>query len=235
MMLIVAGVLSGCGSHNDLEFSEAEKNHFSALHEGDTIYYESSTHDLDTILISHCGSRKGEASLPDNNLLWFEIKHLPVDKWQTTSTDSAGNIKIDDQIFLWVDKHPSLSPKIEYSINYRDFQSDWHPFDSCYTDTLILNGQKITNYYIVRCDSVLLKRLDEVFDEAYKEGYKEALKSSNPSSEINDTDIVLPNYSAEPTREELIADSMRIEILYWTDKDGLIAYKNKRGEVWIKK
>ena len=34
---------------------------------------------------------------------------------------------------------------------------------------------------------------------------------------------------------ERVKETKNIELIYWTDKEGLIAYKNKGGEIWTKK
>ena len=49
-------------------------------------------------------------------------------------------------------------------------------------------------------------------------------------------DITLTNYyKLEHQYPERVSDSTDIEIIYWTNKEGLIAYKNKGGEIWTKK
>jgi hypothetical protein len=48
--------------------------------------------------------------------------------------------------------------------------------------------------------------------------------------------LTLTNYyTVEHGYPERIKDSTDIEVVYWTDKDGLTAYRNKGGEIWTKK
>ena len=52
--------------------------------------------------------------------------------------------------------------------------------------------------------------------------------------EINN--LTLTNYyEVRHGYPERITDSTDIEVVYWTDQDGLVAYRNKGGEIWTMK
>jgi hypothetical protein len=42
-------------------------------------------------------------------------------------------------------------------------------------------------------------------------------------------------YEIEHGYPERITDPLNIETVYWTNEDGLLAYKNKKGDYWVKK
>ncbi|MEZ4805703.1 MAG: hypothetical protein R2852_09535 [Bacteroidia bacterium] len=189
--------ISSCCSYHydqkDFEFNADELKYFSSFHIGDTIFYESSNFDLDTILILNYDTEKYEncgglmAPRPLNGK-WVRIKHLPIDKWHGTIKVQDKPIRINYQSLFLITKYP-LDKRTEFSIDFKDFQSRKDTIIGEYhTDTIDLHHLEITNYYIVN------------------HGY--------------------------PDR---ITDSTNIECVYWTDKEGLIAYKNKGGQVWTKK
>jgi hypothetical protein len=48
--------------------------------------------------------------------------------------------------------------------------------------------------------------------------------------------LTLTNYyKVQHGYPERITDSIDIEVVYWTDQAGLVAYRNKGGEIWTKK
>lgn len=191
--------ISGCCSYDkkDFDFDSSELRPISSFKQGDTIYYESSSGDLDTILIykidsiqdRNCG---GFMAKPAENYLFVVIKHLPNDKlWTGTSTDgTTGKTEINYQNIITIDKRPQMK-EMEYSIHFKDFYTSAggdKTVGELRTDTVIINGKSITNFYEIN------------------HGYPER-----------------------------VTEPANIELVYWTDKDGLLAYKNKRGDWWTKK
>lgn len=190
---------SGCCSYDqkDFDFNKNDLLPFSSFKEGDTIYYENSMNDIDTFLIhkidsiqnKNCG---GLMAMPAENYLYVAIKHLPKDElWTGTTTDATtGRTEINYQNIISIDKRPQMKEK-DYSIEFKDFYTSSGGdkiFEKLHTDTVIINGKSITNFYEI------------------EHGYPERL--TNPRN---------------------------IELVYWTNNDGLLAYKNKQGEWWIKK
>ena len=47
--------------------------------------------------------------------------------------------------------------------------------------------------------------------------------------------IITNFYEINHGYSERVTEPANIELVYWTDNDGLIAYKNKRGDWWTKK
>ncbi len=191
---LLTALLSACNSYDqkDFDFSNDELTFASSLHLGDTIYYESNLHDIDTLLIIDTLSEQVKGGgffmspRPTNNLSYL-IKHLPVDIWHGTSTVNA-KTKIDYQSLFSISKSPK--PKqLEFSFNFKGFYSKHDlTIGELHTDTVKLNDSKFWNYYLI------------------KHSYPERIKNESDVTE-----------------------------LYWTKKEGLIAYKNKGGEVWVRK
>jgi len=187
-------LFSACCSYEqkDFDFTSEELAISSSLHVGDTIYYESNLHDMDTILIIDTLSEQVNGCgmfiqpRPTNNLSIL-IKHLPIDNWHGTSTTNS-KTKIDYQRLFTITKSPK--PKqLEYSFCFKGFYSSHESIiGELHTDTIEFNNRKIWNYYLI------------------KHSYPERIKIETDVSEI-----------------------------YWSKKEGLIAYKNKGGEVWIRK
>jgi hypothetical protein len=191
---ILIVLFSSCCSYDqkDFDFTSEELAVASSLHLGDTIYYESNLHNIDTILIIDTLSEqiKGCGMFiqprPTNNLS-FLIKHLPVDNWYGTSTTNS-ETKIDYQSLLTITKSPK--PKqIEFSFSFKGFYSSLDSIiGELQTDTVEFNNRKFWDYYLI------------------KHSYPERIKNASDVTEI-----------------------------YWTKKEGLVAYRNKGGEVWARK
>lgn len=82
------------------------------------------------------------------------------------------------------------------------------------------NGNK-TQYKINFKD--FYSRMDSVIGEYHSETLK-----------LNG--VILSNYyEVEHGYPERITDVNHIEVVYWSDQDGLVAYKSKSGEIWTKK
>jgi hypothetical protein len=189
--------MTGCCSFDekDLEFDKQELRHFADYKKGDTIFFESTSGDIDTIeimgfkneIFDKCG---GIMAPRPSNTCWLTIKHLPKDNWHGTSQDMTkdGKIEIDHQGLLWITKYP-IGKTIQYAIDFKDFHSTTDSvIGQFFTEPLDLNNLTLTNYYKVQ------------------HGYPER-----------------------------ITDSIDIEVVYWTDQAGLVAYRNKGGEIWTKK
>lgn len=194
VLTLLTVLFSSCCSYDqkDFNFTSEELAFASSLYVGDTIYYESNLHDIDTILIIDTLSEQVEGCgmfiqpRPSNNLS-FLIKHLPVDNWYGTSTTNS-ETKIDYQSLLTITKSPK--PKqIEFSFSFKGFYSSLDSIiGELQTDTVEFNNRKFWDYYLI------------------KHSYPERIKNANDVTEI-----------------------------YWTKKEGLVAYRNKGGEVWARK
>lgn len=179
----------------DFDFNSNDLRPLSSFKQGDTIYYENVTGDLEKILIYKIDSiqEKNHGGLmapKPSNYLYVAIKHLPNEiDWTGTSKDgTTGVTEIDYQNIITIDKDP-LEKKISYSVHFKDFYTGFDLIiKKIRKDTVNINGKNITNFYEIN------------------HGYPERV--------------------TEPTN---------IELVYWTDKDGLVAYKNKRGDWWTKK
>ncbi len=197
IFIILTIFISGCCSTDktDFDFNDAELAHFSNYKIGDTIYFQSSLGDMDTIMIAGFGTERNEncrgfmAPSPVNGK-WVQIRHLPIDTWFSTSQDMTAGEKMDTvyQELFWISKHPR-EKEVDYAMRFKDFNSSFDAvIGQFHTDTLKLNDLEISNYYVV------------------KHGYPER-----------------------------ITKPQNIETIYWTDRFGLTAYRNKDGETWTKK
>ena len=187
--------LSACRSYDskDFEFNDKELRHFSALHQGDTIFYESNKHDIDTIVIvgftieQHKDGIGLMAPKPANYKA-VNIQYIPIDKWHSTMQIGNNPKKfIEYQELFSIHKDP-IEKRTTYHIEFKDFYSLYDTtIGEYHADTIQLNNKKISDYYLVKCNC--------------------------PSRNISINNI---------------------DLVYWTDKDGLVAYQNSSGEIWTK-
>ncbi len=197
--IIAIVFIYSCNSYDkkDFDFNSNDLRPLSSFKQGDTIYYQSTTGDLDTIMIYKIDSIQdrnsgGIMAKPAENYLFVAIKHLPNETaWTGTTQDgTSGKTEINYQYIITIDKIPQMK-EMNYSIHFKDFYNSAggdNTLGKLRTDTVNINGKNIANFYEIN------------------HGYPERV--------------------TEPTN---------IELVYWTDKDGLVAYKNKRGDWWTKK
>ena len=86
-ILTLITIISGCCSYDkkDFDFNTNDLKPISSFRQGDTIYYESNTGDIDTILIYKIDSIQNKdcgrfMAKPAENHLFIAIKHLPNEK-----------------------------------------------------------------------------------------------------------------------------------------------------------
>lgn len=162
--------------------------HISSFKVGDTIYYENSLGDIDTIMIYKIDSiqNKMRGSLIVN-CINVTIKHLPNDTLWTWKSfnNNEGVAEIMYQDLIRICKEPERKKTI-YSFNLQDFSSEYNNSNlgMYHTDTIKINNKVITNYFEIKSE-----------------------------------------YTKQTS----------IDLIYWTDKDGLIAYKKMNGNRWTKK
>ena len=189
-------IVSSCSySYSDNEFylNKTERSFLNAFKLGDTVYYESSTKQLDKFLVlgidsSQKRERGSFMALPAFNRVYILIKHLPFDTFQSISQDGTTK-KIDtipEQI-ICISKHPQKK-ETAYSFQFKHFFSYSKNGLGSIQANIVINGQKLTNYFVIKGD-------------------------------FADSDTTYT----------------KIEQLYWTQEDGLVAYKEKNGIYWTKK
>lgn len=186
-------ILSCSYSDKDFYLNETERVFLNTFKAGDTLYYESSTKQVDKILVLGIDSNQKKESgyimaLPAYNDVFVSIKHLPVDTFQSISQDMTTK-KIDTipEKIICISKHPQQKETV-YSFQFKHFfSSNKNGIGQIQRDTVI-NGKKLTNYFII----------------------KEDFQDKNTS------------YA-------------KIEQLYWTQNEGLVAYKLTNGIYWTKK
>ena len=183
-------LISSCNSYDqkDFEFNSKDRMHISSFKVGDTIHYESSLGDIDTIIIYKIDSiqNKKWGTLTEN-CINVTIKYLPNDTLWTWKSfnNNDGVTELIYQDLIRICKQPERKKTI-YSINFQDFSSEYDndKIGSYHTDTIKINNKVISNYFEIKSE-----------------------------------------YSKQTN----------IELIYWTDKDGLIAYKKRNGNWWTKK
>jgi len=188
--IIATILISGCSSYDqkDFDFNSNDLIHISSFKVGDTIYYENSLGDIDTIMVYKIDSSQNkELGTLAVNCLNVTIKHLPNDTlWTWKSWNNpTGKEEIMYQDLIRICKVPERK-KTTYSINLQDFSSPYgnDKLGEYHTDTIKINNKVITNYFEIKSE-----------------------------------------YSKQTS----------IELICWTDQDGLIAYKNINGNWWTKK
>ena len=154
-------LFSTCCSYEKEEFflNAEEASYFDPFTEGDTLYYESSSGDVDTFLIEEVSkepvdpdlSCKGFMAIPPANTRQVSIRHLPVDRWVSTSVsvDAEGNrtSRIHRQTLISVLKSPALEG-VDYAFSFRDFYADTRSFpEESNPEPLIINGKRWESYY----------------------------------------------------------------------------------------
>lgn len=156
VLTLLTVLFSACCSYDqkDFDFTSEELEIASSLHIGDTIYYESNLHDMDTILIidTLSGQIKGCGMFIQprpTNYLSFRIKHLPIDSWHGTSKTNS-KTKIDYQSLFTITKSPK--PKqLEFSFSFKGFYSSNDSIiGELQTDTVEFNSRKFWNYYLIK-------------------------------------------------------------------------------------
>jgi hypothetical protein len=158
-VIILTFIFNGCCSTDskEFEFENNEPKHLSCYKSGDTIYFENSDNDIDTIAILSVDSAKGEkcigliAPRPVGKSCWVTIKHLPIDKWHRVTTTGKDNdtASFDYQTLIYITKDP-IKNQTFFDFNFKDFYTaTWTVLGKLKTDTLILNRKRITNYYVI--------------------------------------------------------------------------------------
>jgi len=160
-LFILVFILSSCGCRTDkkeFNFDNNEPKHLSCYKTDDTIYFENSKSDIDTITVIKIDSAKGEechgisAPRPTGKSCWVAIKYLPIDRWYTRKL--FGNNQEDTTSFEYkklinIYKDP-IKNKTFFDFEFKDFYTGCnYVLGKLNTDTLTLNKNKITNYYII--------------------------------------------------------------------------------------
>jgi hypothetical protein len=193
IIIILTLVLASCSySDKDFNLNATERSFLNAFKKGDTLYYESSRGQVEKILVLGVDSAQKRESgyliaLPASNQIFIKIQHIPIDTFQTLA--QFGNAMKFDTIsesVITISKFPQ-EKETQYTFQFKHFLSSTKKgLEAIHSDT-ILNGHKLTNYFI--------------------------LKDDFPN---NDT------------------SSTKVEELYWTKNEGLVAYKLKNGIYWTK-
>ena len=80
------------------------------------------------------------------------------------------------------------------------------------------------------------KTIEYSFDFKDFYAYSDSILGEYHSETLTLNNISLTNYyKVKHGHPEKVTDPSHIEFIYWTDKDGLVAYQNKGGQVWTKK
>jgi len=148
-------VLFSCGyDAKDFNFNADELKLISAYKVGDTIYFENGKGDVDTIVVLRIDTVQKRMpgfypAQPASNRIGVVIKHPPVDRWIVHSTNmSTKEKKTEYQHIISLSKFPQIKER-GFMIQFKDFFSFGKDFWNYNSDTLLLCGQKITNYYAI--------------------------------------------------------------------------------------
>ena len=148
-------ILTSCCSDTDFIFRPEYRNLIDKYKLGDTIYFQNSTGDVDTILISNLDSMQVCSKVTNNHkYVTVEIKHLPTNKWNGGQVIENGKSVYLDQALISVDKQLKNANDSEYyyvGINFRDFLGQIKNIHDLQADTLF-NNLGIKTYWLVTND-----------------------------------------------------------------------------------
>ena len=158
LIVVVAFNLTSCCTNDDKDFNfdNNEPRHLMCYHVHDTIYFQDTNNDLDTITILSVDSAKGQrctglmAQGPKGKSCWVTVKYLPNDKWHgiTINGNTNDTTSIDYTILIYIIKDP-IDKEAKFTFKFKDFVSLDTALVKLNTDTLIINEKKITNYYFI--------------------------------------------------------------------------------------
>lgn len=158
-LIIAISFISSCCSWDyskeDFEFTKEELNLLGDYKVGDTIYFESNLGNIDTITVVEVSEERHEGSrcfiqTKPYHIKWIKIKHLPNDKWVSTSQSEGEGKKTVYQSLISVSKSPldSTEKKAGYSISYKGFTTLENALGSS-PNEFIINGKIISDCYKV--------------------------------------------------------------------------------------
>ena len=138
---------------NDFEFTELHNNLLKPYTKGDTIYFESNSGDLDTIIISNIDTLKecGCIMVGNRRHVAVEIKHLPKNNWTDgMEVSQDGSVKILDENLILIEKMFSDEiPEYYIGISYRNLMGKFPSFESSISDNKFMD-LGISKYWIIK-------------------------------------------------------------------------------------
>ena len=145
-------------SNKDFNLSADERTFLYAFQAGDTLYYESTTKDIDTIIVLGIDSiEKREMgwimAKPAYKNVWVSIKHIPVDTFLHSIFYDSLTMKNDTGYthVISICKIPQ-SKKVQFAFGFKRFSSITETgLGKLYKDTTI-NSTVLSDYYIIEND-----------------------------------------------------------------------------------
>ncbi|MDF2455818.1 MAG: hypothetical protein K0R51_1811 [Cytophagaceae bacterium] len=151
--IFLIALLTSCSySLKDFYLNAEEKSFFTSFKAGDTIYYENLNHDFDTLLIIGIDSNEKREhgvfmAKPASHSVFVSSTLLPVNPYATRVQEQNRVDTLFDRL-LGIYKLP-VEKKVEYVFSFKEFFETRETLDSLYLDTLRINGQAFSEYYII--------------------------------------------------------------------------------------
>jgi len=137
------------------EIGENYRNLINSYSIGDTLIFKSSQNEIDSFIISGIDSAINDENgyfinAANGKSISLHYKQIPIDKWQFTWREGKGNGKqhlhSEDGTFISIAKNPK-DETTEYYFNFKEFGCSKEESPKLNSDTIEVNGLKITNYY----------------------------------------------------------------------------------------
>ena len=158
ILIFLYGCCSWDYSKEEFEFTEKEIDLLGPYKINDTIYFENSSGDLDTLAIVDIKEDRNEGSkcfiqTKPYHSISIVISHLPsrIHKWPSTVwSDKEQNKTVSYQNMISISKSPGDSNEglAGYSVSYRDFTTSGNAFNKK-PQSIIINNLNVENCYSV--------------------------------------------------------------------------------------
>ena len=155
-IIFISSCTSTIQSQQKYFLNENDLKHLADYKSRDTILFSSNLGNIDTIIVSAIGYEDFRSINYLGNRVdsifgkSIAIHFFPIDKWlDTLPEDNPAKDFVNNQRLIHVQKSQKTNKPL-YLITYKDFISKIDSVIGTYhTDTLNLNGNRITNYYLV--------------------------------------------------------------------------------------
>lgn len=150
---IITFVLTSCCSDSDFTFTNRHRILLDKYSVNDTIYFKSSSGDLDTFFVAKIDSIQecGIIMAGKRKSISVEIRHLPINHWAGgTELNQNSKPTILNQELIVIEKLFDQKPNNQYyiGISFRDFRGEIESLDNITIDTL-LQDMGINKYYLI--------------------------------------------------------------------------------------
>ena len=134
-------MLTSCFSDSDFAFTSRHRTLLDKYSVNDTIYFKSSSGDLDTFFVAKIDSLQYGGIMAENTRkISIEIQHLPINHWNGgTQSNPNGGSTILNQELITIEKCLDRKQEDQFFIglSFRDCEGKIQNLDSITSDTLL--------------------------------------------------------------------------------------------------